>query len=499
MRLRTLIRQAYPELGAEAARLPDAVASGVTQDVAKVLPGHVFVARVGARVDGHTFVARAVAAGAVLVAGARSHPPDADLAGVPYLVVPDDRAAAARLAAAFHGHPSRRLRVLGVTGTDGKTTTSALLWWLLQGFAPTALASTAMVRLGISRGAPVGHFTTPEADEVQAFLASAVNSGATRVVLESSSHGLAQARLDEIDYAAAVWTNLSPEHLDFHGDLAAYRDAKLALIRRAPLAVLNRDDAEFERFAAAAPSHVSFGLDSRADWRLLRLDDIPAGLEFCVGAPDGREYSARLPVPGRFNAWNALAALSAAALEGADVAEAGARLASFPGVPGRMQAIQAEPFAVVVDFAHTAPALAKALAAATPAGGRRIVVIGAAGERDPGKRAPLGAAAVAGADLTIFTEEDSRSEDPGAILEELAAGARDAGAVEGSSFVRVPDRREAILEAIGRARPGDIVLLCGKGHETTLERAGETLAWDEALEARTALARLHGGEPGPLG
>ncbi|MDZ7708151.1 MAG: cyanophycin synthetase [Trueperaceae bacterium] len=194
---------------------------------------------------------------------------------------------------------------------------------------------------------------------------------------------------------------------------------------------------------------------------------------------------------GDFNAWNAVAALAAAAHEGGEIDAATERLATFPGVPGRMQVIQARPFAVVVDFAHTAPALAKALAATTPAGGRRIVVVGAAGERDPGKRAPLGVAAVAGADLAIFTEEDARSEDVGAILEQLAAGARTAGGEEGAAFVRIGDRREAIREAVRRARPGDVVLLAGKGHETTLERADGARPWNEVDEARSALAALH--------
>lgn len=486
MRLRELVRRAYPELADRAAELPDTVVTGVVQDARRARPGSLFVARIGAKVDGHRFAVDAVRAGAVAVAGARDDLRPEDLAGAPYLRVPDDRAAVARLAAAYHGRPSRRTRVVGVTGTDGKTTTAALTWWALSGAAPAGLSSTAMTRLGDEVVPPVGHFTTPEADEVQAFLAEAVARGLTRVVLESSSHGLALRRLDEIDYALAVWTNLSPEHLDFHGDLAAYADAKAELVRRAPHAILNRDDDAWAFFAGEARAVTSYGAHAQADWRLLASDPRPGRLTLRIGTPEGRELTTDLPMVGGYNAWNALAALAAAAHEGTSPEAAAARLASFPGVPGRMQVLQAEPFAVIVDFAHTAPALTKALAALAPRG-RRLVVIGAAGERDPGKRAPLGAAAVRGADLALFTEEDARSEDPTAILDRLAAGAAAAGGREGRDFVRVPDRREAIRQAIRRAQPGDAVLLAGKGHETTLERADATLPWDEAAEARAAL------------
>ena len=490
MRLRDLVRSAYPELAGVAATLPDTVVTAVVQDAARVRPGAVFVARRGARVDGHRFVADAVTAGAALVVGARDEPPLGDLRGVPYLRVPDDRGAVARLAAVVHGRPSRRTRVIGVTGTDGKTTTSVLLWWLLSGAAPTALASTAMTRLGTAEPATSGAFTTPEADVVQAFLAEAVDHGMAHVVLESSSHGLALRRLDEVAYALAVWTNLSPEHLDFHGDLAAYRDAKAQLVRRAPHAILNRDDDAYGFFAAEARASTSYGEHPSADWRLLSVAPEGGRLALRVGAPDGAEHVAGLPMVGGYNAWNAVAALAAAAHEGMAVADAAARLATFPGVPGRMQIVQAEPFAVIVDFAHTAPALAKALDAATPAGGRRIVVVGAAGERDPDEREPLGAAATSAADLAIFTEEDARSEDPEAILQQLADGALAAGGQEGVSFERVADRRDAIREAVRRARPGDVVLLAGKGHEATLERADGKRPWNEAEEARAALAAL---------
>lgn len=484
MRLRELVRGAYGE--AAAAELPDVEVAGVAQRADAVGPGYVFVARRGRRLDGHAFAAEAAARGAVLVAGAHPDDPRPAAAGIPYLSVPDDRAAVARLAATFHGHPSRRLRVLGVTGTDGKTTTAALTWWLLQGERPAALMSSAGVRFGEASAPTEGHFTTPEATEVQAQLAEAARHGVDRVVLESSSHGLAWHRLDEVDYDLAVWTNLSEEHLDFHGSLEAYRDAKVSLVRRAGRAVLNRDDPHIEAFAAAASSVVGYGAHAEADWRLRRVEPAAGGLDVAV-EHDGRTHALRVPLPGAFNAHNAVAALAAAAAEGVDVDRAVARLASFPGVAGRMQRVAARPFTVVVDFAHTPDALAKALEALRPGARRLIVVVGAAGERDPGKRAPLGFAAVRGADLAVFTEEDARSEPLAAILAEMATGAREGGGVEGASFLRVADRREAIREAIRRAGPGDVVVLCGKGHERTLERVDEILAWDEAEEAARAL------------
>lgn len=487
MLLPDLIRAAYPGHPALGS-LPPTHVRGVAQELSKVVPGGVFVARMGTRVDGHRFALQAERAGAACVVGTRDASGGVAGLSIPYLHVPDDREAVARLASAFFGRPAERVRVLGVTGTDGKTTTAALTWWLLNGADGAALLSTALVRVGDEPGETEGHFTTPEAGEVQAFLARAVAAGLPHAVLEASSHGLAQRRLDEIAFARAVWTNLSPEHLDFHGSLEAYREAKLALIRRAPAAVLNRDDAAYPTFAAEAASHVSYGVHGEADWRLLEHEPEPGHLRLRIGAPDGRAYAGRLRAVGTFNAWNAVAALATAAAEGVDPNAAMERLRTFPGVPGRMEVVQARPFAVIVDFAHTAPALEKALGAVLPAtGGAKIVVIGAAGERDPGKRGPLARAATFGADRAIFTEEDARSEDVQAILASMAAAAEEAGGVEGRDFDRVPDRREAIRAAVRRARPGDVVLLAGKGHERTLERSTETLPWDEAAEARAAL------------
>ncbi len=493
--LKTLAKLIRDALGLELP-LPETSVRGVAQDSRLVRDGFIFVARPGARDDGHRYVPQALAAGAVAVVGESSEAARQAYpwhGAVPYIQVPDAKAAVAKLAASFYGHPSRALAVIGVTGTDGKTTTSYLLHHLLAAQHPTGLLSTAEVKV-VDNPLPLhGHFTTPEAPEVQAMLAHMVAAGCTHVVLESSSHGFAQRRLDEVAYAIGVWTNLSPEHLDFHGTFEAYRDAKAELMRRAKLSVLNTDDEAFAFFASQAQEVVRYGAAEGAEYRLLSVREEPERLVWELEVA-GKRYEAELPMVGRYNVHNALAAIAAAHRAGVGLEHLLKRLASFPGVPGRMQVVQTEPFAVVVDFAHTPVALEKALLALRPQlKGRLVVVIGAAGERDPNKRAPLGQVAVRHADLAIFTEEDHRSESLERILLQMAEGARAAGGVEGEDFLLVPDRREAIRQAVALAEAGDLVLLAGKGHEATLERGDDVLAWDEAAEARRALAGLEVG------
>lgn len=484
-----------PELLAEALgrpfALPAVPVTGVAQDHRKVTAGSLFVARRGARFDGHRYMRLAIDAGAVAVVGSRDVGPVLPWRATPYVRVEDDRLAVARLAAAFHRHPSRDLATLGVTGTDGKTTVSFLLHHLLSSVDdPCGLISTAAVRSADAQLPVEGHFTTPEATEVQAYLARFRDDGCSRAVLESSSHALASHRLEGVEYDVGVWTNLTPEHLDFHGSMEGYRNAKLELVRRSATAVLNADDPHFEAFAqAAAGKVVSYGLSEGANWRAEDIEESPEGLSFALLA-DGRRLKAALPMIGSFNVHNALAALAAASSCGKGLEFLLERLARFPGVPGRMQKVQSEPFTVVVDFAHTPPALEKALAVLRPVTrGRLIVVLGAAGERDPGKRRPLGKAAALGADLIFFTEEDHRSESLEAILDELEQGAAEGGVV-GASVRRIPDRGEAIAAAIAEAREGDLVLLAGKGPERTLERGDQAIPWDEAAEAVRHLRNL---------
>jgi UDP-N-acetylmuramoyl-L-alanyl-D-glutamate--2,6-diaminopimelate ligase len=472
------LRELLAPFGAAA---PDVAVRGVTHDSRRVAPGYVFVALPGQRFDGHRFVPDAVKRGAVAVVGARELEP-----GVFYLRLPEARLrpALARLAAAFFGRPSEKLWVAGVTGTDGKTTTAFLLRHLLAaGGRPAGLIGTVGYDVGAGLAFPEDHFTTPEAPEVQQLLANMVAAGLGHAVLEASSHALAQHRLDEVAFDLAVWTHLSPEHLDFHGDMEGYFRAKARLVERAPLAVLNTACPYAMRLADRP--HLSYGPGGAFEPGELREE--ANGLVFEFTSPEGR-YEARLPMLGRYNAENALAAVAAAHAAGMSVADAAQALESFAGVPGRMQTIQTEPFRVVVDFAHTPKGLAATLSALRPTTrGRLIVVIGSAGERDPGKRAPLGRTALEHADLAVFTEEDSRSEPVEEILAEMARGAEEAGGREGERFWLEPDRARAVGLALELAKTGDTVVLAGKGHERTLERAGEVLAWDEAALARRLL------------
>ena len=488
MNLSDLLQKAG--LAAPHAQIPNPSVCGVVQDTRDAEePGFVFVARRGAAFDGYQFVGKAAERGAVAIVGEASDEEVQSYAWsekVPHVRVQNDKVAVAKLAAAFYGHPSRSLFTLGVTGTDGKTTTAYLLHHLLADYQ-TGLLSTAGVRLGCERLELAGHFTTPEAPQVQRLLAQFRDGGCSHAVIESSSHGFAMHRLDEVSYDVGVWTNLSPEHLDYHKTFGAYRDAKATLMRRAKVSVLNADDPEFPYFAGEAKEVISYGLEAEADYRAVDVQEETGRLAWGL-EHNGERFEATLPMIGRYNVYNALAALAAAHQTGTELATLLERLATFPGVPGRMQLIRSEPFTVVVDFAHTAPALEKALRAVRPqTRGRLIVVVGAAGERDPGKRAPLGRAAAQHADLAIFTEEDSRSEDAGVILAEMARGAQEVGGARGEKVRLEPERRAAIQKAVSLAQPGDLILLAGKGHETTLERKDEVIPWDEVAEARRAL------------
>ncbi|GGS27612.1 UDP-N-acetylmuramoyl-L-alanyl-D-glutamate--2,6-diaminopimelate ligase [Deinococcus knuensis] len=461
--------------------------TGVTHNADWAGPGFAFVAIRGARFDGHSFIDRVAAAGAVAVIGEGL--PDGVTSPLPYLRVASARAALADAAAALAGHPSRGLRVVGVTGTDGKTTTSWITRHLLRAAGQrTGLLSTVGYELpdGELRHFPA-HFTTPEAPQVQATLADMVTAGADAAVLEASSHALALERVRSVAWDVAVWTHLSSEHLDFHGTLENYFADKRRLVEAAPFAVLNVDDPWTAQLRGVAPAETTYSAEGQhADWRATDIEERSTGLHFHVLSPLG-EFDAHLPMIGRFNVANALAAMAAAAHLGAGPEALAAGLASFRGVPGRMELVpDTHGRRVVVDFAHTPPSLEKALGTLrTTTTGRLIVVLGSAGgPRDPGKRAPLGEVATRLADHAVFTEEDCRDTPLDDILREMERGAQDAGR---TNFEAIPDRRDAIRAAIALAQPGDTVLLAGKGPEDTLERAHETIPWNETQEATDAL------------
>ncbi|MEM7736510.1 MAG: UDP-N-acetylmuramoyl-L-alanyl-D-glutamate--2,6-diaminopimelate ligase [Deinococcota bacterium] len=491
------------------------VVQDVVQDSRRVRPGSVFIARRGDKHDGHRFADKAVAQGAVAIVGSAPEAEQANFSWtrqVPYIYVLDDKLALAQLAAQIYEHPSKAMHVTGITGTDGKTTTSFMLYHLLSGVYPTSLLSTAGIRVLAEPAQLEGHFTTPEASEVQMLLAKFQEAGSSHVVLESSSHGLAMKRLAEVDYDLAIWTNLTPEHLDFHKTFEAYREAKLELVQRAKVSVINLADANAGWFVDATQQAsgevISYALqktsgqkadaDINADWQAEVVREDANGITWMLRVPKlDVETDVLLPMVGRYNVENALAALTAAHHIGIPLDALLERITTFSGVAGRMQRISSDlfnvPFSVIVDFAHTPDSLEKALTALRPqVTGKLIVVVGAAGERDPGKRAGIGRVAVQHADYAVFTEEDSRSEHTKDILSEIARSANQ-HADEDKDFVRIEDRREAIHHAIHYAQAGDLVLLAGKGHETSLERAQETLTWDEAAEALNALQRRNIG------
>lgn len=457
---------------------------GVTHDSRQVKPGFVFVAISGVPLpsrpplDGHDYIPQALERGAIAIVGTQ---PNLELA-VPYLSVPDARAALGDLAAAFWDQPAKKLEIIGVTGSKGKSTTSTLIHHLLEhAGVKAARMSTVGVRFAGHDEILPGHFTTPESPQVQELLAQFVAAGCTHAVLEVSSHALALERVRGIEYKVGVWTNLEPEHLDFHGTLEAYGKEKLKLLERSYWRVLNNED-EFVRQTDF--SNVYWYGDG-GEWIAQNVVESSLGLEFDVQSPHG-DFSVQVPMIGKFNVLNSLAAIAAFSLtDGFSAEEIQSGLESFPGVPGRMQLIQTVPFRVINDFAHTENSLRAALEAVRPTtSGRVILVVGAAGERGEERRTGLARVAAQLADVTIFTEEDHRSESLEAILETMRFEFVQSG---GGEHHLIPDRREAIGQAIKLAKPGDTVLLAGKGHERTLERDGLTMPWDESAEARIAL------------
>jgi UDP-N-acetylmuramoyl-L-alanyl-D-glutamate--2,6-diaminopimelate ligase len=455
--------------------------SALAYDNRAVRPGTLFFCVPGFTRDGHDFAPDAVARGAAALVVTRPLG-----LGVPEVEVADVRAAMARAAARFHGDPTARLPVVGITGTSGKTTTTHLVRHLLESAGrPCGLLGGVTSVVGGEERPAVR--TTPEAIDLQATLRAMLDAGDRACAMEVSSHALELRRVDGVRFAVAAFTNLSQDHLDFHPDMDTYFAAKQRLFREfdvgVPVVVV--DDDWGRRLAAALPGAVTVSIETRADWSASRLSAGLDGTSFWVRSPAG-EAEVALPLRGRFNAANALLAMACCAQLGLPLDGMAATLASARAVPGRVQAVdEGQDFAVLVDYAHKPGALEKVLASAREvATGRVVVVFGAGGDRDAAKRPLMGAIAARLADAVIVTSDNPRSEDPEAIVAAIMAG------VPSGSFhvKRVLDRRAAIAAAIADAAAGDVVVIAGKGHEQGQEFAGgRKEPFDDVVVARDAL------------
>jgi len=475
---------------------PEVAVRGVTLDSRDVRPGDLYAAVPGANVHRARFAQEAAAAGAVAILTDAAGAGMAAAAGLPVLLVDDPRARLGGIAATVYGRPAERLLTIGVTGTNGKTTTAYLLEaGLRAGGHETGLIGTIETRIGDA--AVPSERTTPEATDLQALLAVMVEHGVGAVAMEVSSHALSLGRADGLVLDVALFTNLGSDHLDFHGDLEAYFQAKSALFTpgHARVGVVNLDDPYGRRLASSATVPVitySCSGDSAADWRAEDLRVTAGGSTFVAVGPDATRVGASVQLPGRFNAENALGALVTIATAGLPADAAATGIASCAGVPGRMERVDAgQNFLALVDYAHTPEALATLLAALRPlTTGRLIVVVGCGGDRDQGKRAAMGSIAARDADVVVVTDDNPRSEDPAAIRRAVLAGVGLVRPNVRATVVEQGDRAAAIAAAVGLTQPGDVLVVAGKGHETTQHVGSKILPFDDREVLRTALGSL---------
>ncbi len=468
---------------------------GISHDSRQIRPGWLFVAVPGLERNGNSFIPDAIQAGAAAIV---TETPTAVAGDVAIIRARSARSALADLSAAFWGHPSRKLTLIGVTGTDGKTSTTQIIGSILRAAGQSVgWLSTAGIRVGEQTRPNALDHTTPEAPAVQEALAEMVNAGVRTAVLEVSSHALALERVRGCAFDIGVFTNLSPEHINFHGTLEAYRDAKATLMSMlgsrtgdlSPYAAINLDDPSSDSMVAASRATVkTFGIDREADFTATDIKLSTSGSSFRVRAPSG-QFEVESQLLGRFNVSNWLAAITATS--GLDVSPGQVQEAarSLRPVRGRMERIdEGQPFMVVVDFAHTPQALETALRTLRPhSEGRVLTLFGQAGGRDPANRPAMGALASKLSDYFLITLDDPIHENPESIAEEIRAGAVAAGAMQGQDFAIQLDRRSAVRQLIEMARPGDVVLLAGKGHEQRMLVGDQKLPWDDAEEARAAI------------
>ncbi len=510
--------------------VPDVQITGISIDSRAVKPGHLFVAMHGGTVDGHDYIQTAIDNGAVAVVGERDI---GQIGNLPYIRLTSTRQALTWIAGSFYLWPARRLTMIGVTGTDGKTTTTNLIYQtLLAAGLKAGMISTVNAVIGDEVLDTGFHVTTPDAHDVQFYLAKMVAAGLTHVVLETTSHAWEQHRVDACEFDVGVITNITHEHLDQHGSYENYRAAKARLFESLEktsekpqgnprLAVLNRDDSSFEFLSKISGANkIDYGLSADAKVCAMDVEHLPSGIHFTAKSKEF-EIPVSCKLVGGYNVSNCLAALTATVYGLGIKPEIAAQgIAALDGIPGRMERIDmGQNFTAIVDFAHTPNALESALEAARTLltaknakdakrkenlralGGLRgsknedcrvIAVFGSAGLRDKAKRRMMAEIGAELADVCILTAEDPRTESLAGILDEMAAGATSRGGIENESFWRIPDRGEAIRFAMNLAREGDVVLICGKGHEQSLCFGAKEFLWDDRIAVRAALSELLG-------
>jgi UDP-N-acetylmuramoyl-L-alanyl-D-glutamate--2,6-diaminopimelate ligase len=466
----------------------DRVVEGIAYDSRRVQRNFLFVALRGEKTDGHQFIDQAVEKGASVIVTEREE----NQARATCVMVENTRPALADLAAAFYERPARRLKLAAVTGTNGKTTTTFLIKHICEK-AGVRCGLLGTVRYEIGDRVLPAIRTTPEALEVQELLAQMVNAGCKAAAMEVSSHALAQDRTRGLEWDVAVFTNLTQDHLDFHGTMENYFEAKLKLFtglveqkgKTKPVAVINIDDrygAQLVDRLDKKISVITYGVSARADFRASNYHAEFAGTSYQLDA-HGKSYLVRVPLIGRFNVANSMAALAAASSMGVGLREAILSLSRSPQVPGRLEAVPAKrQFQVFVDYAHTDDALLNVMKTLRELSPRKLVVVfGCGGDRDRQKRPLMGRVADQNADYSIITSDNPRKEDPDAIIAEVEKGFRS------GNYEKISDRAKAIARAIELAQPRDIILIAGKGHEAYQEFADHTVPFDDIQVARQAL------------
>ena len=483
------------------------IVHNIVSDSRQVQPGSLFVALEGTSSDGHRFIPDAIQRGAVAIVGTK---PLTKL-DLPYVQVQDSHEALAYLAAAYYHYPARKITVIGITGTEGKTTTANLIFQIMkEAGLQTGMISSVDAVIGEQVLDTGFHVTTPDAPDVQRYLAMMVANGITHVILEATSHGLAQKRVEACEFDIAVITNITHEHLDYHGSMDAYRASKARLFTSLErtvskphgnphLAVLNRDDSSFEYLSTlTSVTKISYGKHPDADIRAEQIRSDPGGIYFEVEGP-AFHFPVESFLIGEYNISNILAAVSTTAVGlqiEPQIVQKGVK--ALTAIPGRMERIAlGQDFMAIVDFAHTPNSLRWTLETARQlTRGRVIALFGSAGLRDRLKRRMMAEISARLADLTILTAEDPRSESLDDILSEMAAGAQAQGGIENQTFWRIPDRREAMRFTLRQAKPGDLVIACGKGHEQSMCFGNIEYPWDDRVAMRAALSELL-SIPGP--